>query len=188
MSFTRSRYVALARLAVALAMLTAIRAIPLLAQEAPPATVTVRQDPVLGALLTDAQGWTLYIFTRDRPGVSVCTGQCAVNWPPLTIEGDPVAPPDLPGELGVIVRPDGGRQVTYNGMPLYYFAGDAQPGDVNGHGVGGVWLIAQPAAPQPAEAPPATAPAPEQPPMPTTPTPAPAQPAPGYGYGYGYGY
>jgi predicted lipoprotein with Yx(FWY)xxD motif len=146
----------------------------------------VRQDPALGALLTDAQGWTLYIFTRDRPGVSMCTGQCVVNWPPLTSEGDPVAPPDLPGELSVIARPDGGRQVTYNGMPLYYFAGDAQPGDVNGHGVGGVWLIAQPVAPQPAEAPPATAPAPEQPqpPMPTTPTPAPAQSAPGYGYGY----
>lgn len=130
------------------------------AQEAPPPTVAVRQDPALGPLITDTQGWSLYIFTRDQPGVSVCTGQCAVNWPPLILAGeagDPVAPPDLPGALGVIVRPDGARQVTYNDMPLYYFAGDAQPGDTNGQGAGGVWFIAQPADAPPAEAPPAEA-------------------------------
>lgn len=185
------------------------------AQEAPPLTVAVRHDPALGPLLTDAQGWTLYIFTRDQPGVSVCTGQCAVNWPPLITEEDPVAPPDLPGVLGVIVRPDGARQVAYNDMPLYYFAGDAQPGETNGHGVGGVWFIAQPAEALPAEAPPAEAPpveaAPpgetgEQPPPLATAAPAPAPaasptpvpaPTPAHapaatpvptqpGYGYGY--
>lgn len=196
-----------ASLAALLVALPGIAACSAYAQEGPAPTVSVRQDPALGPLLTDAQGWTLYIFTRDQPDMSTCTGQCAANWPPLTIEGDPVVPPDLPGTVGVVVRPDGARQVTYNGMPVYYFAGDAQPGETNGHGAGGVWFVARPAAALPAGAPPAeTQPAGgvtpgeamEQPQPQATPqlapTPAPAPslaatptpPPPGYRYGYGY--
>jgi predicted lipoprotein with Yx(FWY)xxD motif len=47
--------------------------------------------------------------------------------------------------LGTIDRPDGSVQATYDGFPLYYFAGDAAPGDANGESVGGVWFIADPA-------------------------------------------
>ncbi len=173
-------YCAVLRISTAamLVVLLGIEALLAHAQEAPLLTVSVRQDPALGLVLTDAQGWTLYIFTRDQPGVSVCTGQCAVNWPPLTIEGDPVAPPDLPGALGVIMRPDGARQVTYNDMPLYYFAGDTQPGDMNGHGVGGVWLIAKPVEAQPADVQSGEAqPAEAMPPGPVTGQPQPQPPA-----------
>jgi len=44
--------------------------------------------------------------------------------------------------LGEITRADGTKQVTYNDMPLYYFAGDKAPGDTTGQGVGGAWLVA----------------------------------------------
>jgi predicted lipoprotein with Yx(FWY)xxD motif len=48
------------------------------------------------------------------------------------------------GEIGTITRDDGSTQVTYNGAPLYYFAGDEAAGDSNGDGLNGVWHIAAP--------------------------------------------
>jgi predicted lipoprotein with Yx(FWY)xxD motif len=96
-------------------------------------------------ILTGANGMTLYIFDRDSAGMSACTGGCAMTWPPLLLaEGDPVPPADLPGVLAVITRADGGRQVTYNDMPLYFYARDQRPGDTTGDGVGGVWHLAKP--------------------------------------------
>ena len=44
----------------------------------------------------------------------------------------------------MISRDDGREQVTYNGLPLYYFANDKAPGDTKGQGVGGVWFVAAP--------------------------------------------
>jgi predicted lipoprotein with Yx(FWY)xxD motif len=43
--------------------------------------------------------------------------------------------------LGTIIRDDGTVQVTYNDLPLYYFANDAKPGDTVGQNVGGVWFV-----------------------------------------------
>ena len=37
--------------------------------------------------------------------------------------------------LAVVNRPDGTSQVTYKGAPLYTFAEDTSPGEVNGNGV-----------------------------------------------------
>lgn len=112
-------------------------------------TVKTAPNEELGTILTDLEGMTLYIFTRDEPGVSNCYDQCATNWPPLTIdEGEPVLAGGVPGELGVIERTDGTRQVTYNEMPLYYWVNDSEPGDTTGQGVNDVWFVVEPAESQ----------------------------------------
>ena len=109
-------------------------------------TVQVADHPELGKILTDGQGMTLYLFTRDGEDVSNCSGQCAVNWPPLLVEEgqEPAAGPGLTGELGTIERTDGGRQVTYKGMPLYYWFQDNNPGDATGQDVGDIWYVVHP--------------------------------------------
>ncbi len=90
---------------------------------------------------------TLYIYAKDTNGTSTCTGQCAVNWPPLTVtKGGQVT---LTGggdssKLETITRADGTTQVTYNNQPLYYFIKDKAPGDTTGQGVAGVWNVAKP--------------------------------------------
>ncbi|MBI3968074.1 MAG: hypothetical protein HY329_20745 [Chloroflexi bacterium] len=90
---------------------------------------------------------TLYLFTRDQANVSNCYDQCAQLWPPLLIAtGEPMAGPDVPGRLGLHTRRDGSRQVTYNGLPLYYYTPDTQPGDARGQNVGGVWFVVGPNA------------------------------------------
>jgi predicted lipoprotein with Yx(FWY)xxD motif len=111
-----------------------------------PESVLMSSNDELGDMLTGANGMTLYTFANDEAGVSNCTGDCATNWPPLTIgEGDRVAASaGIEGEWGVIEREDGSRQVTYNGMPLYFFAEDEAPGDTNGQGRGDVWFVAAP--------------------------------------------
>jgi predicted lipoprotein with Yx(FWY)xxD motif len=109
------------------------------------ATIVARQTPELGTFLTDREGMTLYRFTKDGPDESACEGDCAATWPPFAPDGAPALALGLPGELGTIERPDGAEQTTYNGMPLYYFAGDQTPGDVNGEGVNDVWFVVEPA-------------------------------------------
>jgi predicted lipoprotein with Yx(FWY)xxD motif len=81
---------------------------------------------------------TVYTFTKDtaNSGSSACTGGCATTWPALTVPSGakPSAGPGATGKLGTITRTDDGTiQVTYNGLPLYFFANDKAPGDTNGH-------------------------------------------------------
>lgn len=106
-------------------------------------TVAVGEHPEYGEILVDGNGMTLYLFTKDSRGESVCTGDCAEAWPPLT-GGDPSAGEGVTATLGTIERSDGARQVTANGMPLYYYAPDSDPGDATGQGVGGVWFVLRP--------------------------------------------
>lgn len=97
--------------------------------------------------LVGPTGMSLYFFDNDTEGTSNCSGGCLDNWPALTVPEsmDPTAVPAAGGTLDVITRDDDGtHQVTYNGLPLYYFAGDSLPGDTNGDGVGGVWTLATP--------------------------------------------
>jgi len=114
-----------------------------LAQAADP-VVQVRYDAQLGHVLTDAQGMTLYVFSNDEEGVSNCTGGCAENWPPLTVESEtvPTSPLAIPGTFGTTERDDGSLQVTYNGWPLYGWQNDAAPGDTTGQAVNDVWWVA----------------------------------------------
>lgn len=108
--------------------------------------VTLANDGTLGDILVGEEGLTLYIFTKDTSGKSVCNGDCAANWPPFVLEDDETvtAGAGVSGALATIVRDDGTRQVTYEGAPLYYFAADAKAGDTNGQGVGDVWFVATP--------------------------------------------
>jgi predicted lipoprotein with Yx(FWY)xxD motif len=111
------------------------------------ATVNVAEVGTFGQALVDGEGRTLYLFTNDtqNSGTSSCTGDCLVAWPPLFTDGDPVAGEGVDAALlGTIALPDGTTQVTYNGWPLYYYAEDTAPGDVNGQGVGGVWFVVSP--------------------------------------------
>lgn len=115
-----------------------------LAQEGAEFTVTLGATDELGTFFVDAKGLTLYTFANDEVGASNCVDQCAVNWPPLIVEeGEiPALDPAISGLLNTITREDGSRQVAYNGMPLYYWINDAQPGDTTGHLVNEVWFVA----------------------------------------------
>lgn len=99
-----------------------------------------------GSIVVDAKGMSLYFFTKDTKdsGSSACTGSCLVQWPPLTTTSGAPTAEGVTGKLGTITTPDGKKQVTLNGMPLYYFAKDTKPGDVLGQGVGGVWYLSDP--------------------------------------------
>ena len=118
-------------------------------------------DSSLGQILTDGQGRTLYYFTLDQEGKIACVGQCAVTWRPLLDASTPTAAGSIGAKLAVVMRLDGGTQVTYNDRPLYTFVGDKAPGDTTGQGVGGKWFVATPslADPETAATQPATPPA-----------------------------
>ena len=101
------------------------------------AVVDVRAS-TLGKILVDGQGRTLYLFEADKAGKSVCNGACASAWPPYLSDGAPRAGTGVTaGLLGTSVRVDdgGGAQVTYRGHPLYYYAGDTEPGATAGQGL-----------------------------------------------------
>lgn len=98
----------------------------------------------LGPVLVDGDGMTLYLFDNDSEGESACYDSCAETWPPL-VGGEATATGDVdPSLLGTVERDDGSIQVTYAGYPLYLYAADSAPGDVNGQGVGGVWWVLSP--------------------------------------------
>lgn len=102
-------------------------------------------DTDLGRILVDAEGRTLYGFTKDVDGTSTCAGGCATAWPPLLVEGDAadlVAGEGLAGDaFTVIERADGTRQLKLGKWPLYTFSGDEAPGQTNGQGSGGSWFV-----------------------------------------------
>lgn len=119
--------------------------------------VEVRTDDKIGDYLTDAEGRTLYLFLDDLGGaedstdegdvekMSTCYDACAENWPPFTVQDTPDAGEGVDEELvGITERRDGSKQATYNGWPLYYFAQDEEPGDLNGQGVGEKWSAVSP--------------------------------------------
>jgi predicted lipoprotein with Yx(FWY)xxD motif len=99
--------------------------------------------PSVGSYVIGANGMSLYLFTNDTGSASTCTGECAVNWPPLIVAAasDATAGPGISGAVGTITRDDGTLQVTLAGHPLYYFKNDAAAGDVNGQGINSVWWL-----------------------------------------------
>jgi predicted lipoprotein with Yx(FWY)xxD motif len=102
------------------------------------ATVLAEEVGDAGTILVDAEsGLTLYYFEKDvkDSGESVCLEGCIAAWPALTVEAGetPTGGPGVDAaKLGTITRDDGDIQVTYDGLPLYFFAQDAAPGDLNG--------------------------------------------------------
>ncbi|TLY12894.1 MAG: hypothetical protein E6K84_05545 [Thaumarchaeota archaeon] len=82
------------------------------------------------------------MFKVDKPnnGTSACYGNCAINWPAFSTSKVTVPPGLSASSFGTITRKDGSMQVTYNGLPLYYFHKDLQAGNTFGQGVGTVWF------------------------------------------------
>ena len=103
-----------------------------------PAFTTVKTGAV--EVLADARGMTLYVFDKDRDGMSACYDKCAANWPPMLAAAGAMADDDF----GLIERKDGTRQWTYYGKPLYLWVKDTKPGDMTGDGMNGVWHVARP--------------------------------------------
>jgi predicted lipoprotein with Yx(FWY)xxD motif len=98
----------------------------------------------LGQVLVDSAGHTLYAFSEDSGESSACEAACAKAWPPLLVEHGEPEPSNgaAAARLGTITLPDGKRQVTYSGQPLYSFSGDKKPGEANGNrstAFGGDW-------------------------------------------------
>jgi predicted lipoprotein with Yx(FWY)xxD motif len=113
-----------------------------------PAPVVSTKTSSLGTFLVDAKGRALYLWDADHGSMSACSGACAQAWPPLTTATTPKASGAAKASLlGTTKRPDGSREVTYAGHPLYYFAGDTMPGQTSGQGsdgFGSPWWVVSP--------------------------------------------
>ena len=164
--FSKRRIIVAGAMAAAACLLTACGGASGSAASAPPAASSSRPaapvptssgsgldaalrattNSTLGPIVVDGPGRTLYRFDKDSasPPASNCEGACAKLWPPVLV-GTQIS---LTGVnralLGTIKRADGTVQLTLHGWPLYRYAGDSAPGDVNGEGVGGVWFAVRP--------------------------------------------
>jgi predicted lipoprotein with Yx(FWY)xxD motif len=99
-------------------------------------TVSVADVQGVGAVLVDSQGDALYSPDQESGGKVLCTDACTSIWVPLTVSGGdrPAGSSDVSSKLGVVQRPDGSDQVTYDGKPLYTFVEDPGPRTVTGNG------------------------------------------------------
>jgi predicted lipoprotein with Yx(FWY)xxD motif len=106
-----------------------------------PLVKTARNAKLHRTILVNRRGHSLYSLSAERRGRFVCTDSfCLSLWTPLVVR-DGARPHGTVGHLGTIKRPDGRRQVTYRGRPLYTFNDDRRRGQVNGEGFRdvGVW-------------------------------------------------
>jgi predicted lipoprotein with Yx(FWY)xxD motif len=120
---------------------------------------TAANSALKATVLTDSRGLTLYHLSGEHNRKWICTSAvCVKAWHPLATEPG-AAPSGSVGSLGTVGRPDGTRQVTYRGMPLYTFVGDHKPGEAKGQGIKdvGTWTAvtsgdaaSKPASPAPA--------------------------------------
>lgn len=128
----------------------------------PPASATapapgVSTTPAAGVELTTAtsaagpivvgkDGRSVYVFTKDvkDSGTSACKDACAAMWPAVTTASDAPSVEGVNGTIGTIRAADGSKQITINGMPVYYFAQDTKAGDILGQGVGDAWYLVSP--------------------------------------------
>jgi predicted lipoprotein with Yx(FWY)xxD motif len=110
-------------------------------------TVVTTADSQFGEILFDGAGQAIYLFDKEETTEAECYEDCAVEWPPVLTEGDPVAESQIaPDRLGTTQRTDGSTQVTYAGHPLYYYAHE-RANEVKCHNVhefGGLWLAVTP--------------------------------------------
>jgi predicted lipoprotein with Yx(FWY)xxD motif len=107
-------------------------------------TVSVKtaKNPI-GDILVGTNGMTLYGFKNDVDSKSTCNGACADAWPPVIVGADWTVGPELDNAIfSTTTRDDGSLQLVAGRWPLYYFSGDAVPGDTKGQGSGDVWFVA----------------------------------------------
>jgi len=102
----------------------------------------------LGTFLVGPGGKSLYLFEADTTSKSTCSTACAQTWPPLITTGAPIAGRGVRQSLlSTTQRSDGTMQVTYDGHPLYLYAGDTMAGDTAGEGLnsfGAGWDVVSP--------------------------------------------
>jgi predicted lipoprotein with Yx(FWY)xxD motif len=102
----------------------------------------------IGSVLVDSHGRTVYLFEKDRSGLSMCNSACVKFWPRLTSHGNPHAGKGVHQSLLGLGRVRRGvGQVTYAGHPLYTFVGDKRPGQTSGEGLdnfGAEWYAVGP--------------------------------------------
>ena len=117
----------------------AASSVPSAAANAGAVTIGSTTSGSLGTFLTSTGGKTLYIHAGDSANTSTCTGGCLTAWPPVTVPAgqSATAGSGVTGQLATFARSDGSLWVTYNGLPLYYWQGDAKAGDATGQGVNG---------------------------------------------------
>lgn len=103
-------------------------------------------DSTAGKIVVDGKGMSVYYYTKDvkDSGKSTCTGGCLDAWPPVLATADPPKVDGVTGTVGTIATANGKKQLTINGMPVYYYAKDLAAGDITGQGVGGVWYLVAP--------------------------------------------
>ncbi|MGZ8410239.1 MAG: COG4315 family predicted lipoprotein [Hyphomicrobium sp.] len=130
------------------AMMAAFAASTSVAAAAEPVTIETRAAELYGQHLTAQENRSVYVFSGDRENESTCYEACAVAWPPVVTDGEPVAGDGVDADkLGTTKRKDGSTQITYTGSPLYYFIQDDAAGDVSGQGssgFGGAWNLVRP--------------------------------------------
>jgi len=106
----------------------------------------VTSAPLTGPHLININQAALYRFDADEPNKSNCVDACVDAWPPVTVvEGGSVYLAGVnPKQVGAIRRPDGQIQLTIGTHPIYRYAGDAKPGELNGQGIGNAWFAVSP--------------------------------------------
>jgi predicted lipoprotein with Yx(FWY)xxD motif len=111
-------------------------------------TIIKAQTSSLGRVLTDGHGRTLYLFEADKPNVSKLSAAGLSIWPPFAATGKPQAKSGaLAAKIGTITGADNKPQVTYDRHPLYYYVGDAKPGQTSGQALdqfGAEWYVLAP--------------------------------------------
>lgn len=111
--------------------------------------IKLSDDATLGEVLTDANGVTLYVFSKDVAGASTCLEGCLDSWPIFYASEAEIGTGLESADFGTITHPNGASQTTYKGWPLYYYApaGDGEievAGSTTGEAVGNVWFVAKP--------------------------------------------
>jgi predicted lipoprotein with Yx(FWY)xxD motif len=110
-------------------------------QFSPGDTVFIVQRSALGYVMAMANGLVVYTYGNDKAGGQpTCTSSCASIWPavtgiPMTNSGEKV-----PGQFGTVTLPNGAKQITYNGLPLYYLKSE-RPLSTAGNGKDGLWHV-----------------------------------------------
>jgi predicted lipoprotein with Yx(FWY)xxD motif len=107
-------------------------------------TINIGYKSSLGFYLVNGSGFSLYVFTNDTQGsgVSTCYGGCATFWPAVSVASIAIPPGLNSSSFGIITRTGGEKQATYDGWPLYNYAGDSGAGQTKGEGVDGTWFVA----------------------------------------------
>ena len=113
-------------------------------------TVSTKSVPGVGTVLVNGKGQTLYMLTSEKGSKITCTASngCTKFWPEIDLPSGVTAAKAGAGVsaslLGTVKGAAGDMEVTYNGWPLYTFAGDSGAGAAKGQGLtsfGGTWYV-----------------------------------------------